>query len=200
MSFANLRSKCFYSFLVFPLCSNVVFLPWLYSQPFKSPVLSFAHIFHMQYLICSLKSFILFSFQSTVNAFAFWLAQVGSNHRPRAYQARALACWAMSHYRLFLRIPWLHHWWRWRDSNSWPPACRAGALPTELHPHKYFYLFSSFMDTENRTTKSFTRTSLFFSFTVLWVYRLSSISLCSGFPVGFFSPTALFIKWASLSP
>ena len=29
--------------------------------------------------------------------------------------------------------PW---WWRWRDSNPWPPACRAGALPTELHPRK----------------------------------------------------------------
>ena len=26
--------------------------------------------------------------------------------------------------------------WRWRDSNSWPPACKAGALPTELRPHK----------------------------------------------------------------
>ena len=26
-------------------------------------------------------------------------------------------------------------WWRWRDSNPWPPACRAGALPAELHPH-----------------------------------------------------------------
>ena len=29
--------------------------------------------------------------------------------------------------------------WRWRDSNSWPPACKAGALPTELHPHLDFY-------------------------------------------------------------
>ena len=28
-------------------------------------------------------------------------------------------------------------WWRWRDSNPWPPACRAGALPAELHPHIY---------------------------------------------------------------
>ena len=27
--------------------------------------------------------------------------------------------------------------WRWRDSNSWPPACKAGALPTELHPQLY---------------------------------------------------------------
>ena len=26
-------------------------------------------------------------------------------------------------------------WWRWRESNPWPPACRAGALPAELHPH-----------------------------------------------------------------
>ena len=26
-------------------------------------------------------------------------------------------------------------WWRWGDSNPWPPACRAGALPAELHPH-----------------------------------------------------------------
>ena len=25
--------------------------------------------------------------------------------------------------------------WRRRDSNSRPPACKAGALPTELHPH-----------------------------------------------------------------
>ena len=24
--------------------------------------------------------------------------------------------------------------WRWRDSNSRPPACKAGALPTELRP------------------------------------------------------------------
>ena len=28
--------------------------------------------------------------------------------------------------------------WRWRDSNSWPPACKAGALPTELHPRGMF--------------------------------------------------------------
>ena len=28
-------------------------------------------------------------------------------------------------------------WWRWWDSNPWPPACRAGALPAELHPHKW---------------------------------------------------------------
>ena len=28
----------------------------------------------------------------------------------------------------------LNPWWRWGGSNSWPPACKAGALPAELHP------------------------------------------------------------------
>ena len=30
--------------------------------------------------------------------------------------------------------------WRLRDSNSRPPACKAGALPTELNPHLIFAL------------------------------------------------------------
>ena len=34
-----------------------------------------------------------------------WLAQVDSNHRPRAYQARALTTWAMRHYGYLLRFP-----------------------------------------------------------------------------------------------
>ena len=28
-------------------------------------------------------------------------------------------------------------WWRWGGSNSWPPACKAGALPAELHPRLF---------------------------------------------------------------
>ena len=36
---------------------------------------------------------------------------------------------------LNLWFRFFNRWWRWRDSNPWPPACRAGALPTELHPH-----------------------------------------------------------------
>ena len=36
----------------------------------------------------------------------------------------------------FLVLPAAHFCeWRRRDSNSWPPACKAGALPTELRPH-----------------------------------------------------------------
>ena len=52
-------------------------------------------------------------------------------------------------------------WWRWWGSNPWPPACRAGALPAELHPRIYgFVLFqwsltklASFLILENWTTK-----------------------------------------------
>ena len=32
-------------------------------------------------------------------------------------------------------------WWRWWGSNPWPPACRAGALPAELHPHYHGLTF-----------------------------------------------------------
>ena len=28
-------------------------------------------------------------------------------------------------------------WWRRGESNSWPPACKAGALPAELRPHEH---------------------------------------------------------------
>ena len=33
------------------------------------------------------------------------------------------------------------HWWRWWESNPWPPACRAGALPAELHPHIIYEVY-----------------------------------------------------------
>ena len=70
-----------------------------------------------------------------------WWAQVDSNHRPHAYQACALTTWAMSPFSFrcisFTLNPFVDSvdWWRWWESNPWPPACRAGALPTELHPH-----------------------------------------------------------------
>ena len=36
-------------------------------------------------------------------------------------------------------------WWRCWDSNPWPPACRAGALPAELHPHLIGFCFFSIL-------------------------------------------------------
>ena len=35
-------------------------------------------------------------------------------------------------------------WWRWTESNRWPPACKAGALPAELHPHILFRILGIF--------------------------------------------------------
>ena len=103
----------------------------------------------------------LFGFQWTYLPISFeigWWAQVDSNHRPRAYQARALTTWAMSPCK-FLGVSRLSNrcrhfaaWWRWWESNPWPPACRAGALPAELHPHSGFSFFE-WTVTQNWTTR-----------------------------------------------
>ena len=95
-------------------------------------------------LICI--TFALFCFQVafcsweqiSINNFLFieiysqvlWWAQMDSNHRPHAYQACALTTWAMRPSK----------WWRWGGSNSWPSACKADALPAELHPHTFQHL------------------------------------------------------------
>ena len=120
--------------LIFPpfLTANCSFLPdFIQKNLFK--------ICLKNYLFVSIS---LFGFQwSFFVALATWWAQVDSNHRPRAYQARALTCWAMSPFSYpcissIFRLLWsFRFWWRWWDSNPWPPACRAGALPAELHPH-----------------------------------------------------------------
>ena len=34
------------------------------------------------------------------------------------------------------RTPGNTNWWRWTESNRRPPACKAGALPIELHPRR----------------------------------------------------------------
>ena len=45
-------------------------------------------------------------------------------------------------------------WWRWWGSNPWPPACRAGALPAELHPRfRVSVLKDHEMISKNWTTK-----------------------------------------------
>ena len=109
-----------------------------------------------------------------------WWAQVGSNHRPLAYQASALACWAMSPFSVLPN--WFSQpWWRWRDSNSWPPACRAGALPAELHPRSFRFqgfLFRT-LKIEQRLTSSkrFTRTLRLFSSCIFLWDRCSFVSI-----------------------
>ena len=70
-----------------------------------------------------------------------WWAWEDLNLRPHAYQACALTTWATSPCQFRRRSFWFSSirrpWWRWGGSNSWPPACKAGALPAELHPRVY---------------------------------------------------------------
>ena len=56
---------------------------------------------------------------------------VGNYLRPNSRPARRRH-WS---FLCFLSFSKERKWWRWGESNSWPPACKAGALPAELHPH-----------------------------------------------------------------
>ena len=91
--------------------------------------------FKIGYLIISslLFRYSIFKDLSTLQHFKppsdIWWAQMDSNHRPHAYQACALTTWAMRP----------TFWWRWGGSNSWPSACKADALPAELHPQLFLF-------------------------------------------------------------
>ena len=87
--------------------------------------------------------FSICSFQGTNEAISYGIRR-GPQCRFASFRSRAFAllkskiflaymrAWRKSAFR-FYHSSLLS--WRWRDSNSWPPACKAGALPTELHPH-----------------------------------------------------------------
>ena len=123
-------ASCFW--VLFELLNSQYFVVFI-------PNKNFYCLYTRSILICI--TFALFCFQVafcsweqiSINNFLFieiysqvlWWAQMDSNHRPHAYQACALTTWAMRPSK----------WWRWGGSNSWPSACKADALPAELHPH-----------------------------------------------------------------
>ena len=107
-----------------------------------------------------------------VNPSVNWSVWMDSNHRPHAYQACALTTWATDRSHLVYPVrPSLRSmlsfenegislsedWWRWWGSNPWPPACRAGALPAELHPLVTWAHFfkDQFPDLRKLNNKSF---------------------------------------------
>ena len=98
MSFANLsfRSKCHLQtlFRVFVHCARCSFFTLTNSQPFLFSCLSIAHLLSsmLKNSICFSNLYLIQFSRYISRGFPLWLAQVGSNHRPRAYQARALAC------------------------------------------------------------------------------------------------------------
>ena len=44
-------------------------------------------------------------------------------------------------------------WWTWPGSNRRPPACKAGALPAELHAHKRIHIHSKTLSTASHCGK-----------------------------------------------
>ena len=88
------KFHCFFHLFI----GEIVVFPTLQKNLYLFQIL--AYIFQHMLTICSFySSFVLFSFQwPQFRCFHTWWAQVDSNHRPRAYQARALTTWAMSPY------------------------------------------------------------------------------------------------------
>ena len=113
---------------------------------------------------------------------ADWSVWMDSNHRPHAYQACALATWATNRFthRLsnssimlpFLLGPDTVGWWRWWGSNPWPPACRAGALPAELHPHVPRVAFFFFKDRWESCLSKFSQTLAFALISENWTTKV----------------------------
>ena len=70
-----------------------------------------------------------------------WREWRGSNPRPLAWQASALTSWATPPQGVLNYINQIFlKWWSLLGSNQWPPACKAGALPTELSDRKVLSL------------------------------------------------------------
>ena len=78
---------------------------------------SHAYCFFFYACFRSLYFFIFMKLHSASDVFSFFLFDL--NIRFSRYDLRIF----------------VHPQWRLRDSNSRPPACKAGALPTELSPH-----------------------------------------------------------------
>ena len=159
----------------------------------------------MQKLDLLSQIFCLIQFSRYISrGFPLWLAQVGSNHRPRAYQARALACWAMSQYRLFLPISPLS---LFNDSGgdeeirTLDPLL-AGQVLSQLSytPKGFFYSLCRTLKIEQRIPIKFFE--LFFCTSVLWVTQFLFSTLILHkllLTLGFFQERYTFV-FRELSP
>ena len=81
---------------------EIVVFPTLQKNLYLFQILAYL-LFNMLTICSFYSSFVLFSFQwPQIRCLNYtWWAQVDSNHRPRAYQARALTTWAMSPFRCY---------------------------------------------------------------------------------------------------
>ena len=67
----------------------------------------------------------------------YTLKKSGSNKTKYALKHKLLNCFLISFFNaVFIYFFLTTDWWRWPESNWWPSACKADALPNELHPQK----------------------------------------------------------------
>ena len=135
---------------LFPLWNCNIFYPFSISL-----ISMFVVYFHFISHLLSL----LFSFQDTLVGSSGLepptsrLSGVRSNHL--SYEPISLVSFGRLSSSFFYPLPFSYlelpfrSWWRWGGSNSWPPACKAGALPAELHPRVFAFWVSFFMDPQN---------------------------------------------------
>ena len=174
--------KRFYPFawIIFPPFGEIVIYPNFFGKTF----LNLTNLLIKSFL--SLSSYLFVSYSSiyfirfSMNIFPTVVGLVGSSGlEPPTSRLSGARSSHLSYKPEFTHRLWFVHlsrfypwWWRCRDSNPWPPACRAGALPAELHPRSFRFQGFPFTDPENRTTTDFFKT--FYSYT-------SSFSLYASF-------------------
>ena len=85
----------------------------------------------------------LFNFQRPLHSSAFEASEwylVGTNGlEPSTSRLSGVRSNHLSYAPIFTLFCALFcfYWWRLRESNPWPPACKAGALPAELNPQLF---------------------------------------------------------------
>ena len=121
----------FVAYRLLPIFDEIVFYPTCTEKP----ILKFLYNKFFSIYNYLFRFFCLFGFQWTVSRTLCTLVGPSGLEPPTS-------CLSGTRSNLLSYEPmWLVSdfsslgWWRWWDSNPWPPACRAGALPAELHHH-----------------------------------------------------------------
>ena len=97
LNYLSLANNCFGCISLF---SQKTFLCFAYYRHFHDEIVFFTldqqknlcFLIDLNYLFVLLVSYSVFNEHDLLPLFCGWWAQVDSNHRPRAYQARALTC------------------------------------------------------------------------------------------------------------
>ena len=117
--------RCFFFFKIVMFFTLLMFT--LVNWETQFALAKWAIIFVLHISLYAEDNFTRLFFRSTLFSFQGAIA-----YYEKVMTNLASFCFAKAHARAFAKRM---RWWRWGGSNSWPPACKAGALPAELHPH-----------------------------------------------------------------